>query len=296
MRTIPINKFEDYLLTKRLSERTIQEYIYYFNKFDEYDLTQDRIGEFLSEKRNRNPVARSFIKNLLEFIRINFKDLGYSKEDIIDISLIETPKITGRTKKRIIEVISIEQIYNLEKEMRTERLKLMLLVCFFGALRVKELIRLQVKDFDWSTWCNQYNQGNKKVLRVKIKGKGNKEDIVFIPYEVAKRLYNYITKNKFKDTSEYIFYKGEDVDNLNKIKSKSVIWNRELKRCAKRIGMEEDLHSHLLRHSLSNYLLNVKKLEIRKVQEFLRHSSITSTQIYTQINKEDLQKSIEEIF
>ena len=55
------------------------------------------------------------------------------------------------------------------------------------------------------------------------------------------------------------------------------------------------VYPHRLRHSYASHLLKDLKLNIRYVQEALRHSSIVSTQIYTYIDKEELKKKLEEI-
>ena len=65
---IPIDKFEDWLRNKNLKERTIENYVYYFNKFTAESFTQETISRFLADKTNRNSIARGFLVNFKKFL------------------------------------------------------------------------------------------------------------------------------------------------------------------------------------------------------------------------------------
>jgi len=93
--------------------------------------------------------------------------------------------------------------------------------------------------------------------------------------------------------------------NHRSIKSGATTWQKKLREAgikAKLIKFdgkgniipETSVHPHTLRHSRASYLVNEKGMDIRKVQILLRHSSITSTEIYTHIDKEKLKERIME--
>jgi len=77
---IPLDKFEEWLKNKNLKERTIENYIYYYNKFSFDSFNQETISRFLSQKANRNSIARGFLVNLKKFLLINYQELGISQE------------------------------------------------------------------------------------------------------------------------------------------------------------------------------------------------------------------------
>jgi len=291
MSNLNIYKFEEWLRIKNLSENTIQQYLYYFMNYNKNTISQELCNKFLSEKINNNNVARSFLRNLKAFIIENYKELGFEKEEIIDINMIHIPNVTGRKKKKVIEIISIEDLNKIEEKLYTEKEKLMLLISFYGMLRVGELFKLRINSFYWDDW----NKDQSKSIKVKIEGKGNKEEIVFIPSFIAKRLQNYIEQNsqKYKKFLEESNLFGINNYTLKSIKSKSSSWGRKLNNAGKITGISHRIYPHLLRHSFASFLINEKKIDIRKVQELLRHSSITSTQIYTHIDKKQLKEEID---
>ena len=68
---ILLGDFESFLKNKNLKDRTIENYLYYFNKFN-YDVyNQETVSRFMAEKSNRNSVARGFLLNLKKFLVMN---------------------------------------------------------------------------------------------------------------------------------------------------------------------------------------------------------------------------------
>lgn len=298
MRRIPMDNFEEWLRAKGLTENTIRQYLYYFAKFTDDLVNQSTVSKFLTQKDNNNTVARSFIKNLKEYLLINYKELGYSKDEALDAQIVQIPKKTGRKPQKFIKVLSIEDIEKIEKHLQYEKHKLMLLVSFYGALRVSELLTLQIKSFQWKEWAKDVQ----KSCEVIIKGKGSKEAPVFIKSEVAKRVSRYIRSKasakaggRYSSGDHYLFVKHNETPSFGRLKSQASMWGRFLRNAAKKAGIEQQVHPHLLRHSAASYLLK-KNMDIRKVQEVLRHAHISSTEIYTHVDKDDLKKEVEEMF
>ncbi len=296
---IPIDKFESWLRNKNLKERTIEEYIYYFNKFVYDVFDQETVSRFLASKSNRNIVARSFIINFRKFILVNYRGLGFTIDQRLEASEVELPKRTGREKKREIVVLKLEEVLLLEKYLETEKLKLQLLCSYYGALRVGEMLKIKVISFNWKEWGEDMS----KIGECKVLGKGDKEGIAYFPPGLMTRIGKYIKSQKNLDINSTIFIKN--YVNHRSIKSGATTWQKKLREAgikAKIIKFdgkgevipETSVHPHLLRHSYASYLVNSKKMDIRKVQILLRHSSLISTQIYVHIDRDKLKEELAE--
>ena len=125
------DKFEDWLRNKNLKERTIENYIYYFNKFTAEVFDQETVSRYLSLKSNRNNVARSFLLNFQKFLLVHHNELQISPELKAEIASVELPKLTGRVRQRIIRPTPHDQSPLLEANLETEREKLQIHLSYY---------------------------------------------------------------------------------------------------------------------------------------------------------------------
>ena len=273
---IPLDKFEDWLRNKNLKERTVENYIYYFNKFTDEVFTQESVSRFLADKTNRNSVGRSFLINFQKFLKVNYRELGFSQESRLKITEVELPKLTGRVKQTLITPIPHEQIAVLEKFLETEQLKLELLISYYCALRLGELLKITGLSFNWEIW----GKDKEKMGECRVFGKGDKEGIALIPSFLMKRIGKWIQGRNWKDSaslSDKLFVRDSaDID----VKNRARLWQMRLREAGIRSGItkvdsagkpikETVVHPHRLRHSYASYLINDKGMDIRKVQEVL---------------------------
>lgn len=296
---IPIDLFENYLKNKGLKERTIENYIYYFNKFTHDRLNQESLSKFLSSQSNRNSIGRSFLVNLKRFLITNRTELKIDQDYYNEIIEAELPMLTGRRKQTLVNPIPHDQIQLLEKALETEKLKLQLLITYYGALRLGEMLKIKMLSFDWNQWKkNQEGWGECRVY-----GKGDKEGIALIPPDLMKRIARYIRSHDFLDAHGFLFIKESEKQD---VRNRARIWQQRLKAAGIKSGLTKldskgepvegtRVYPHRLRHSYAFHLISDKKMDIRYVQEVLRHSSIQSTQIYTLINKEELKRKLKEV-
>lgn len=298
---IPLHKFEEWLINKNLKERTVENYIYYFNKFTYDVFNQETISKFISLKSNRNSIARSFLVNFQKFLIVNYKELGLSNDKRLEISEVELPKLTGRTKKRLIKPIPHNEIALLEKHLETEQLKLQLLLSYYCGLRLGELMKIELISFDWDSW----KKDNSKMGECRVYGKGDKEGIALVPAKLMIRIARYIKSKNFQSLNDKIFLSNKGRPGEINFKNRSRIWQMKLRKAGIESGItkldsndkpiqDTVVHPHRLRHSYADYLLNHQNFNLREVQEVLRHSSIQSTQLYTYINKEHLKDKLSE--
>lgn len=291
---VSLTKFEEWLINKNLKERTVQSYIYYFNKFTSEVFDQESVARFLSLKSNRNNVARSFLLNFQKFLLVHHQELQIPIELKANIASVELPKLTGRTKVRIIHPIPHDQIFLLEEKLETERDKLQLLISYFCGLRLGELLKITIISFNWSEW----QQDVSAMGECRVFGKGDAEGIALVPADIMKRIAKFIHTQDWSSPNAYIFRdQGKDYSFNNLARQ----WQLKLAQAGLKSGIakkgedgaiikETSVHPHRLRHSYATHLLEVVGLDIREVQDLLRHKSIQSTQIYTHISKKKLKE------
>jgi site-specific recombinase XerD len=194
--------------------------------------------------------------------------LRYSFSNIIhkDITVnIKRPK----KEKRIPSVLTKEEVKILINSLDTKKSKLMASLMYACGFRVSELVNLKIKDLNFEEKIGSVRQG-----------KGKKDRIFNIPEFLLEDLKIQAEKQK-EEKKEYLFTgpKGRLSErNLQKIISKA----------AKRAGIKKDVHCHTLRHSFATHLLE-NGTDIRTIQVLLGHSSISTTELYTHISRQQLK-------
>jgi len=254
-----------WLQAKKLSEKSIHDYCVYFGKLDLDSLNEKYLEKWINQFNNG--VARAMLNNLLIYIRTH-----QVPEQMKQLALnFEIPKVTGRKKQRIPQVLTKEQVHQLARGMSSKRDRYMVLCTFYLGLRSEELLNLSINDFDWEK------------SNVRIIGKGNKERVLPVIKELRDRLIDYINEN---------VEKNPDFEILFQISSR--YWRKTLDRVSrKKIG--RPVNPHLLRHSCGSFL-HERGLDLKEIAEFLGHADISTTQIYVHLNKRNLNSKIKEAF
>jgi integrase/recombinase XerC len=153
--------------------------------------------------------------------------------------------------------------------------KAMLELLYSSGLRLAELQSLTIKDIDF----------NRQLLR--ITGKGNKTRIVPFGQQAKQsliewlKIYRIWQGNLSADFAVFISQKGG-------VLTPRQIENR-VKLQAQRAAVNVDLHPHLLRHCFASHMLSASG-DLRSVQEMLGHSNLSTTQIYTHVDFDQLAK------
>jgi integrase/recombinase XerD len=158
------------------------------------------------------------------------------------------------------------------------RNKAMLEVLYGCGLRVSELIGLKISNL------------HLEVEFIKIEGKGNKERLIPIGKQAIKYLKIYLEevrpKLPIKSGHEDFVFLNRRGASLTRVMVFIII-----KDLATRIGLKKKISPHTFRHSFASHLVE-GGADLRAVQDMLGHESITTTEIYTHIDKDYLQSII----
>ena len=277
-----ISSFSEYLLyQKGLSQNTVDSYKSDLTKLSNYlqnqDLSKTNIDNFFIDMSEFNYSSstkkrmHSSIKNFLKYINENE---DYESIDISDIKL--------KSSKKLPEVLSITDIENMINFYNHEtyldsRNRTVIDVLYSTGCRVSELCDINISDIDL----------DEKYL--KLKGKGSKQRIVPIGSMLNKNLMQYLNVRE-----TFLQNRGEPLflsKSKNKLDRTAVF--RIIKKTAKNISLQTDVYPHTLRHSAATHMLE-GGCDLRTVQEFLGHSSVSTTQIYTKVTKEFLEEAFTE--
>lgn len=246
-----------WLERKGLSERSIEDYMFYYPKLKSlidlnHALNQEAINKFLN--RYNNVVSRAFLRSYLAFV--NRLD-------------IEIPKITGTKKKKLPKFLTLDEVKALIDGCEYDRDKLMIAILFEGGLRKGELMSIQVKNIAFTK------------RRIKVIGKGNKERMVFLSEDTSNKLKEFIERYK-KENEDYLIRIGERriYDIINK-KAKQIL--------------DKAISPHTLRHSTATFLLE-NGWNLREIQEYLGHKNLDTVEIYTHIDLKRLKDKFDEVF
>ena len=267
-------QFIEWLNIKDLKERSIQNYLFYYNRLDINNINQESLNRFLS--KNNNGVSRAFIKNLILFIKTN-----NFPEDIQNrVSKLYIPKLTGRKKKRIPKIITKEEVHQIAIAMTNERNRIMILLNYYAGLRLDELISIKPYDFNWNNWISK----PRKLGELRIIGKGDKERIIPIIPWLMNRTLEWIKKE--------VSIKQESDQPLFKIKGRR--YQEILGKTAQKT-INRWVNPHLLRHSYGSYL-SEKGLSLKEIADLYGHQSVSTTAIYIHPNREHTNHKIIEAF
>ncbi len=282
-----ISDFKYYLQSeKRLSLNTINSYetdlcgyALFLRKYQDVnnvdEITEDHIKKYILSLKRKELSSKSIARKIIvikEFHKF------MKKEDILKDNVaifIDLPK----TEKKLPDVLSEAEINKMIDSIKIDseigiRNKAMLELMYGCGLRISELLDLRTSNIHL----------NAKYLV--IIGKGNKERMIPLGDEAIIALRNYIENARGKISQkpgDILFY------NYQGKKMSRQGFYKYIVKLAKDSNIEKEISPHTIRHSFATHLLNGGS-DLRVVQEMLGHEDISTTQIYTHINKSHLKE------
>ncbi len=234
--------------------------IEFFTNLEKVGLTSSSAARYFSS-----------LKGFLNFLLAN----NYTKNNPIE--KVDPPKL-AKNLPGVLSFPEIEKILSLPitDETLGIRDKTILEVFYACGLRISELISLKISDLFL----------NEEMIRVF--GKGSKERIVPIGSSAINWINEYLTKSrpllqKKMQSENYLF-----LNNRGSKLSRMGVW-KIVDKYIKESGIEKPAHPHTFRHSFATHLIE-GGADLRSVQEMLGHADISTTQIYTHIDREFIKQ------
>lgn len=279
-------------IDKSLSANTLNAYIRDVTSFVTYlennqkkhlsplDIKKEDLQDFLIYLHRETKISETSQARKISGLRAFYKYLLY--EDIININpmdLIESPTIT----RKLPQVLSFEEIELIENSMDVSkpewfRNKAIVETLYACGLRVSELINLKLSNLKFSDGF------------IIVLGKGNKQRIVPIGSYAIKLINLYINDIRIhlpinKGHEDFVFLNRRGRQ-LTRVYVFTMI-----KKAAENANIKKIISPHTFRHSFATHLLE-GGADLRVIQMMLGHESITTTEIYTHIDRQYLEDAI----
>ncbi len=285
------NGFESFLrLEKSLSNHSIEAYVRDVEKLLQYlcTLSEPKTLETLSLKDLQlflgylhdlylQPSSQA---RIISGLKAFYKYLVL--EEVITTSpasMLESPK-SSRKLPDFLTIEEVDAMLNVIDMSTNEgtRNRAIIELMYSSGLRVSEIISLQLS--------NLYVESS----FVRIIGKGNKERLVPVGSDALKQLLiyigNYRNQINIKPASQDIIFINKRGSALSRVMIFYI-----LKELAAKAGITKNVHPHTMRHTFATHLLE-GGADLRAIQEMLGHESITTTEIYTHLNKDFLKTTL----
>jgi integrase/recombinase XerD len=196
-------------------------------------------------------------------------------------TLIDSPKL-GRKLPDILNIIEIDKLLDGIDLSTPEgaRNRAMLETLYSSGLRVSELISLKMNQIFFD------------IGFLRVIGKGNKERLVPVGKSAMKYIKIYIEEIRSKQKIQKGYDNYVFLNRRGKGLSRVMIFTI-IKDLVKKTGIKKTVSPHTFRHSFATHLVE-GGADLRAVQEMLGHESITTTEIYTHLDREYLKQIVEE--
>ena len=308
-----LNSFLDYTATiLNKSPNTIREYNYDLNRFlkyimkrfkmsdedelnnvDIHSMTIDTVSKitlddihsylfYLANSLDCKPATRA---RKASAIRVFFNYMC-QKKGLIDNNPalnLETPKI-GKRMPRYLSLEESQKLLNVavNEDDRNKERNFSIVTLFLNCgMRLSELVGINIQDIDFSE------------CRMSVIGKGNKERTIYLNKACMDAIQGYLAvrpKIGVKQDSENALFLSERLERISNRTVQYVVKNELMK-----AGLDTNKYSvHKLRHTAATLMYKYGNVDIRALQELLGHESISTTEIYTHVDNDQIRNAVED--
>lgn len=274
-----IDSYKDFLIyEKGLSENTVSAYISDINKVsgqEEYfDIENFLPDTYLMSSNNKNysgSTKKRIQSSINQFLKYLIDENYIANIEINNVSIMSEKKLPHVLSPN--EIDKLIDFYNHDLFI-SSRNKTIIDFMYSTGCRVSELINVEESDIDIEESF------------VRLEGKGSKQRIVPLGSKVLINLESYLPlRNKDRKSKNNKLFISKSYKNLDRTAVFRIIKSTGVK-----AGIHKELYPHILRHSAATHMLE-GGCDLRTVQEFLGHSSVSTTQIYTKVTKAFLEEA-----
>ena len=274
-----IDSYKDFLIyEKGLSENTVNAYISDINKVsgqEEYfDIENFLPDTYLMSSSNKNysgSTKKRIQSSINQFLKYLIDENYIANIEINNVSIMFEKKLPHLLSPN--EIDKLIDFYNHDLFI-SSRNKTIIDFMYSTGCRVSELINVEESDIDIEE------------AFVRLEGKGSKQRIVPLGSKVLINLESYLPlRNKDRKSKNNKLFISKSYKNLDRTAVFRIIKSTGVK-----AGIHKELYPHILRHSAATHMLE-GGCDLRTVQEFLGHSSVSTTQIYTKVTKAFLEEA-----
>jgi integrase/recombinase XerD len=267
-----IKKFEQWLYSKRYSDNTIKTYtealksfFLFFNTKPIEEITNEDIIVYNNDFILINKLSASYQNQIVNAVKLFFRTIV---NKVMNEELIHRPK----GEKKLPNVLSKEEVKLILGALSNIKHKTMLSLIYSCGLRRSELLKLKPSEID--------SKRNIIIIRA---AKGKKDRIVPLSDKILEMLREYYKMHKPKTW----LFEGQNENQPYDERSLSNV----LKQALAKTNIKKPVSLHWLRHSYATHLLEAGT-DLRYIQEILGHSSSRTTEIYTHVSTQSIQKII----
>ena len=243
------------------------------------DMAGDREYQNVYKKPLSARSRRRSISSLKSFLKFSASKIEGYKFSYGEIQLLKNPKIPRTLPKPISEEQIdqlMEELLKISKKSWVQKRNLALLYLLYGCgLRIAEALSITKNHL-------------REKSSITIMGKGNKERMIPMLDIVYQKVENYLQELPYDLKSHEPIFVGDRGAPL-----KASAFQRDLKQARINLGLPNTTTPHALRHSFATHLLK-NGGDLRVIQELLGHSSLSTTQIYTEVDDVSLEKTYRE--
>ena len=274
-----IDSFKDFLIyEKGLSENTVSAYLSDINKVsgkEEYfDIEKFLPSTYLKSSKNKNysgSTKKRIQSSINQFLKYLIDENYIANIEMNNISIMTEKKLPNVLSPNEIDILIDFYDHDL---FISSRNKTIIDFMYSTGCRVSELINVEESDIDIEE------------AFVRLEGKGSKQRIVPLGSKVLINLESYLPlRNKDRKSKNNKLFISKSYKNLDRTAVFRIIKSTGVK-----AGIHKELYPHILRHSAATHMLE-GGCDLRTVQEFLGHSSVSTTQIYTKVTKAFLEEA-----
>ena len=274
-----IDSYKDFLIyEKGLSENTVSAYISDINKVsgqeEHFDIENFLPDTYLMSSNNKNysgSTKKRIQSSINQFLKYLIDENYIANIEINNVSIMSEKKLPHVLSPN--EIDKLIDFYNHDLFI-SSRNKTIIDFMYSTGCRVSELINVEESDIDIEE------------AFVRLEGKGSKQRIVPLGSKVLINLESYLPlRNKDRKSKNNKLFISKSYKNLDRTAVFRIIKSTGVK-----AGIHKELYPHILRHSAATHMLE-GGCDLRTVQEFLGHSSVSTTQIYTKVTKAFLEEA-----